>query len=146
MILSIASKNVRLSSLLVDMRVSFVRCWLFFGSLFILLSACFADFATPFVDVNNELGDISEARARVAALGPTMASPFLVIIMNDELQPVVLWAKAKKGVIRQSLLGREIRIKAVITKTGTASANPEVEILQAKPLKENAGRAGRRNG
>lgn len=99
------------------------------------LQACLADLATPFVDIDNKLGDTSISHARVAALGPKMESPFLVILINDEEQPVVLWAAAKRGVLKESLLGREIIIKGVVTKAGTASRKPEIEILQAKPLK-----------
>lgn len=117
------------------MKTNTVPYGLLFACILICLSPCKADFATPFVGVNNEVGDISVTHARVVALGPNIESTFLVIVMNDEIQPVVLWAKAKKGVIKESLLGREIRIKAVITKCGTESAKPEIEILQANPLK-----------
>jgi hypothetical protein len=117
------------------MRIKSVRQFVFLGCLFVSLSPCFADFATPFVEINNKPGDVSVSHARVAALGPDMGSRFLVIVMNDQGQPVVLWATAKQGVLKESLLGREISIKAVITKAGSATTKPEIEILQTEPLK-----------
>jgi hypothetical protein len=117
------------------MRTKFVCQCVFLGCLLGSLSACFADFATPFVEIHNKPGDVSVSHARVAALGPEMGSTFLVIVMNDQTQPVVLWATAKKGVLKESLLGREVSIKAVITKAGSVTTKPEIEILQAEPLK-----------
>ena len=101
----------------------------------VLLSPCFADFATPFVEIKNKPGDIADTRARVVALGPNIGSQFLVIVMNDQEQPVVLWATAKKGILDDSVLGREVQIKAKVTRAGTATSPPEIEILRTDLLK-----------
>jgi hypothetical protein len=105
-------------------------------------SPCDADFATPFVEIHNKPGDVSVAHALVAALGPEIGYRFLVIVMNDQEQPVVLWATAKQGVIKESLLGREVSIAAMISKAGSATTKPELEILQAEPLKTSVEAGG----
>jgi hypothetical protein len=104
------------------------------GCLFMWLSPCYADFATPFVGIHNKPGDVSVTHARVVALGPELDSRFLVIVMNDQMQPVVLWSTAKQGVLNESLLGREIIIKAKVTKAGSATTKPALEILHAERL------------
>ena len=94
-----------------------------------------ADLATPFVDTGNKKGDVSVTHGFVVALGPEIGERFMVIIIDDGEQPVVLWATAKKGIIKESLLGREVLVKARISKEATARAKPQLEILQATPLK-----------
>ena len=116
------------------MRTKFVSYFVFFGCFFISLSPCVADFGTPFVEIDNKIGDVSVSHARVVALGPDMRSRFLVIVMNDQCKPVVLWATAKSGVVKESLLGREIRIRAKVTKARSATNKPELEILHVELL------------
>ena len=116
------------------MRKNFVSYFVFFGCFFISLSPCVADFATPFVEINNKIGDVSVTHAHVAALGPDMGSRFLVIVMSDQMQFVVLRATAKQGVVKESLLGREISIRAKVTKTRSATNKPELEILHVELL------------
>jgi hypothetical protein len=73
-----------------------------------------ADFATPFADINNEVGDISEGHGYVVALGHENAKHFLVIVMTDTLEHVVVRATADEGVVKEPLLGRPAIIKAEV--------------------------------
>ena len=75
-----------------------------------------ADLATPFVESNNQPGDISEAYGWVAALGSKIedGNSFLVIVRTDTMDHVVLRATAEKGIVTESMLGRWGIIKAQI--------------------------------
>ena len=120
-----------------------LRIWtkpcLSLGLLLTALSPCRADFATPFVEINNKMGDVSSAHGYVVAMGPEMDPQYLwVIVRTDTFEHVVLRAAAKDGVVKESLLGRWVIIKAVITKagvkTGAGRTRPELEILSVEPV------------
>ena len=55
-----------------------------------------ADFATPFMEISNKVGDISEAHGYVVSLNPDIekSTRFLVIIGTDRKQHVVIKATA----------------------------------------------------
>jgi hypothetical protein len=119
-------------------------------------SNCYADFATPFVEVNNKLGDVSTTQAYVLTLGPQSTNRFMVVVMTDTRQYevykatpnqgvvmleksqlraiLVLQATAKEGVVKDSLLGREVLLKATIAKAGSWKTLPELEILEVEAL------------
>lgn len=97
------------------------------------------------MEVQNKPGNIPVSQTRVAAPGPEMGLRFPVIVMNDPMQPVVPRATAKEGVLNESLLGREAGIKAVISKAGSASSKPEIELLQAEPLETRVEPTGAAN-
>ena len=52
------------------------------------------------------------------------------------LEHLVLRATAKNGVVKDPLLGRQVKLKAVVTKAGSASGKPELEILHCKAMKQ----------
>ena len=96
------------------------------------LAPCRADFATPFVEIHNKVGDVGMTHGYVVVEGPAR---FLVIVMTDSMNHVVLRATAEKGVVKDSVLGREVRIKASVTKAKTPNVNPELKILSVEGLK-----------
>jgi hypothetical protein len=96
------------------------------------LAPCRADFATPFVGINNKVGDVGMTHGYVVIEGPAR---FLVIVITDSMNHVVLRATAEKGVVKDSVLGREVRIKASVAKAKTPGANPELKILAVEELK-----------
>jgi hypothetical protein len=75
-----------------------------------------ADFATPFVEINNHVGDISEARGFVVArCNPVEeCSHFIVIVSTDRLTFVTIGATAESDVVKNSLVGRPVIIKAEV--------------------------------
>jgi hypothetical protein len=75
-----------------------------------------------------------------------MNSRFLVIVTTDTMGHVVLQATAKEEVVKESVLGREVRITARITKAGSATTKPELEILHVEPLKSKVEPDGAANG
>jgi hypothetical protein len=121
------------------MKMNCLHFWVFLGWLLTWLPSCHADFATPFVEINNRVGDVSTSHGYVMTSGSEINPRFFVMVMSDTMQPVVLWATAKQGVVKESLLGREIVIKAVVTKAGSRTTKPELEILSTKPLTHGDG-------
>ena len=101
-----------------------------------------ADFATPFVEVNNKVGDISEAHGYVVALSPNIeqCTHFLVIVTTDCEEHVVINATANRELITQSFLGKPVIIKAkVISRNENARTKKteiELEILSVRPLEK----------
>ena len=71
------------------------------AAILLLTNVLEADFATPFVEVNNKVGDISEVYGYVIALSPNIekCTHFLVIVTTDCMQHVVINATAKRGLI-----------------------------------------------
>jgi hypothetical protein len=76
-----------------------------------------ADFATPFIEINNNIGDVSDAYGYVVADDNNAAecSAFLVIARTDTMDYVVIKATANKGVVAESMIGRWVIIKAQVT-------------------------------
>jgi hypothetical protein len=89
---------------------------IFFAAILLFTNVLKADFATPFVEVNNKIGDISEASGYVISLDPNIeeCTNFLVIVLNDCMEYVSIKATATKKLITQSLLGRPVIIKAKV--------------------------------
>ena len=116
-------------------------CWLF-ASVLLCLTPCHADLATPFVEINKNVGDVSESYGYIVVLGPEMNTQFLVIVRTDMCKHLVLSATAKNGVVKEPLLGRQVKLKAVVTKAGSASSKPELEILHCEPMKQAATEKG----
>lgn len=98
-----------------------------------------ADFATPFVEINNKVGDISEAHGYVVALSRNAegCTSFLVIVATDEEQHVVINATARRKLITRAFIGRPVTIRAKIIKRSENSKNNkteiELEILSVRP-------------
>jgi hypothetical protein len=105
-----------------------------------------ADFATPFTEINNKVGDISEAHGYVAAKDPNAedGTYFWVMVMDDCGRRVVINATAKKNVVTRSLLDKEVTIKAkVVSRKKNAKTQKmeiELEILSVRPLEEEKSR------
>lgn len=122
------------------------RKWLyvtiFSAAILLFTNVLEADFATPFVGINNKVGDISESYGYVVALDPNIGecTYFLVIVINDREQYVVINATAKKKLITQSLLGRQVIIKAKVVSRNEDSKTKKVEIkleiLSVRPLEK----------
>jgi len=76
-----------------------------------------ADFATPFIEINNKVGDVSEAHGFVVVLSSKVEDcrSFLVIVTTDTMEHVVIRATAEKNLVKESLLGRQVIIKAEVT-------------------------------
>ena len=81
-------------------------------------SACLADFATPFVEINNQKGEVSESYGYLVAVDSDPGTNYLAIVTTDTLQHIVLHATARPRVVEPSDLGRWIRFEAQITQTG----------------------------
>jgi len=102
-----------------------------------------ADFATPFAGVNNEVGDVSEAHGYVVAMGPNVrdCKYYLVIVMTDCMEHVVMMATAEKGVVKESLLGRPVIVGAEVTgrkqDPKTKHVTVRLKILSLRPFGES---------
>jgi hypothetical protein len=105
---------------------------------FFVQNSARADLATPFVEMNNQVGDISEAHGWVVTLGSKLEDSkyFYVIVNTDTMDQVVIGATAEKGVVKESLLGRWVIIKAQVTSLSDAPrlthANIQLKILSVK--------------
>ncbi|NLX24438.1 MAG: hypothetical protein GXY61_00540 [Lentisphaerae bacterium] len=99
-------------------------------------SACLADFATPFVEINNQKGEVSESYGYLVAVDSDPGTNYLAIVTTDTLQHIVLHATARPRVVEPSDLGRWIRFEAQITQTGNADNPPRLEILRTSEAKK----------
>lgn len=101
-----------------------------------------ADFATPFLQTADKVGDVSEEHGYVVALDLEMedCKHYLVIVTNDNMQHIVIEATADKNVVKASLLGRQVTIKAQVAVREEDPDNKRVvlklKILSVKPLKQ----------
>ena len=87
-----------------------------------------AEFAVPFVETQNRVGDEAECRAYVSRFGIN----YVVILMNDRGQPEMVMTRARDHVIREELLGREVRIRGKVgDREGAGAVRPR---LPASPL------------
>jgi len=108
-----------------------------------------ADFATVFTEINNKVGDVSEAHGHVVALGHEVDSchNYLVIVRTDTMQYVILNATADKSVVQGPLLGRPVMIKAkVVDQTQdqqTGRVLPTLRILSVTSSAKKASSASR---
>ena len=73
-----------------------------------------ADYAAPFLEINNKIGDVSEAHGYVVATGHEDSTHFLVIVRTDTMEHIAIRATAGKDVVKESLLGRPVIIKAEV--------------------------------
>jgi general secretion pathway protein G len=118
---------------------SFLLMGLFGGTI------AMADFATPFVEINNKVGDVSEAHGYVVALGHEVENCdyYLVVVTTDTREHVVLDATADKNVVKEALLGRPVLIKAkVVDRTQdprTKRVLPKLHILSLKSSAKQTG-------
>ncbi len=71
-----------------------------------------ADFATAFVETT-KVGETSTEYGYIVSLGAE-GTNYLVIVMNDQMQHVVLQAVAKKGAVQDSEVGRHVLIQAEV--------------------------------
>jgi len=96
-----------------------------------------ADFATPFVGIHNQVGDVSKARGYVVALSnDENPSHYLVVVATDVETHVVIRATAAKNVVPPGLLGRPVIVEGKITKRDedekTRQVTVELEILSVE--------------
>lgn len=98
-------------------------------------SRAVADFATPFRETTTKVGDVSEEGGYVVALGHEVAdcNDYLVIVRNDNMQYVTIEATADKKVVKESLLGRPVIIKAQVT-AREKDSNGMLVVLKLKIL------------
>lgn len=94
----------------------------------------FADFATPFADIHNQVGDVSKAHGYVVALSHRENSKhYLVIVRTDTMEYVVIRATAEKNVVPPDLLGCPVIVEGKTTKSEknekTGQVTVELEIL-----------------
>ena len=111
-------------------------------SIALCVGVSLADFATPFVEINSQVGDVSQAHAFIATLGPLVSNAqehYLVIVPTDSGEYVVIDAIAKKGIVKGALLGREIVLKAEVIEriedSKTKHSKIKLRILSVKPIK-----------
>ncbi|MDK1022235.1 MAG: hypothetical protein QGD90_11445 [Candidatus Hydrogenedentes bacterium] len=112
-----------------------------FAALIIVPSAL-ADGPTPFVEINNKVGDISEEHGYVVALGHKVEDSeyYLVLVVTDTMQHVVINATAEKDVVKESLIGREVIIRAEVTESrldpNTKQPVVKLRILSVRSLEK----------
>ncbi len=115
---------------------------LVFAGLFFISQNARADFATPFVEMNNQVGDVSEAHGWVATTGSTLkeGDSYFVIVTTDTMKHVVIRAAAEMGVVRESVLGRWVLVKAeVAERYGDPRTDPskiKLKILAVETIEE----------
>jgi hypothetical protein len=108
------------------------------GTLF--ATPAFADWATPFVEINNKLGDVSESHAYVVALGADVETcdHYLVVVTTDCMEHIVIRATAEPGVVKESLLGRPVLVRGKVVErkedSETGRVSVELQILEMKPI------------
>jgi len=108
-----------------------------------------ADFATPFMEINNKVGDVSEAHGYVVALSHEVEScdHYLVVVTTDTMEHRVLDATADKNVVKEALLGRPVMIKAkVVDRTQdpqTKRVLPKLRILSVTSSAKQTGSEAR---
>ncbi len=119
------------------MKTSFRRLQL---AAFITLSSLSAraDFSTPFIEPpGNKVGDESTSHAYILIVGPPEAvgPDYRVVVLTDTEEYLAIPARAKKGVVSDALLGREVKVRAKILQQGSGkNGRPEIEILSVEPL------------
>ncbi|MBN2703490.1 MAG: hypothetical protein JXR23_04690 [Pontiellaceae bacterium] len=99
-------------------------------SFVIFQSVCTADFATPFVEINNRDGDVSECFGYLSATEADLGTNFMVIVTTDCMEPVVLDAVAQPGLVTPSDVGRWVQFTAEIIRSGSEEAGPLLNILR----------------
>ena len=108
---------------------------LFVAAILLIARGALADFATPFVEINNKVGDVSEAHGYVVALGHKVeeCTYYLVIVTDDCMEHIVIESTADKNVVKEPLLGRPVIIRAEVT---DRKEDPETKrvIVQLKIL------------
>ncbi len=113
------------------------------GLVFSLASMLRADSATPFLEINNQAGDVSTVHAYVAEITPPSGSrpgSYAVIVLDDTRRPNAMTATAGAGVVPAALLGREVTVRARVVTAGRTSSPPlaghppALEILLVAPL------------
>ena len=114
---------------------------LIFAGLFFVSQSARADSTTPFLGINNQYGDISEARGFIVALSDDVENckVFRVIVRTDKMELVMINAQADKGVVKESMVGREVFVKAkVALRVEKQDTEPyiQLQILSVRPLKE----------
>jgi len=90
---------------------------LILAATFLIVRGTLADFATPFMEINNKVGDVSEAHGYVVALGHKVedCKHYLVIVTTDCMEHIVIKSTADKNVVKEPLLGRPAIIRAEVT-------------------------------
>jgi hypothetical protein len=94
-------------------------------------AAARADAPTPFVDTRYKVGTTYTEPGSIVSLG---GSKYLVIVETDTREFVILRATAKKGVVADDKLGREVKVEAkLVARKGKEKPGEEnLEILSAK--------------
>ena len=119
---------------------------LILAATFLIVRGTLADFATPFMEINNKVGDVSEAHGYVVALGDNVeeCKYYLVIVGTDTMEHIVIKATADKNVVKESLVGRQAIIKAEVTArnedTKTKRVVVQLKILSVRSSEEQKGR------
>lgn len=114
---------------------------LMIAALLLLSSVASADFATPFVETKNKVGDISEGHGYVLAGESDDGPSFLVMVTSDTHQHLTILARAEKGIVPADLIGRPVVIKAEVVKAAEKlgnSAGLELKILEVKSTRKPA--------
>jgi hypothetical protein len=96
-----------------------------------------ADWATPFTDIHNQVGDVSTAHGYVVALSHRENSKhYLVIVTTDTMEYVVIRATAEKNVVPPDFLGCQVIVEGKVTKRDedekTHQVTVELEILSVE--------------
>jgi hypothetical protein len=106
----------------------------------IALTAARADWATPFAEINNKVGDVSEAHGYVVTTAENEDGPFMVIVTTDTMQSVAILARADKSAVPVERIGRWSIIKAKVVKapTGNQATDMELQILSVRSTKPAA--------
>ena len=111
---------------------SIILILLFGAAILLRVSTVQADFATPFVDTHNKVGDVSEAPGFVVNLGTDDEPRFMVLVLTDTMSFHQIGATADRGVVSPSMLGRQVIIKAEVIKPVDGWATPSLKILNVR--------------
>ena len=90
---------------------------LFIAATLLIVRDTLADVATPFMEINSKVGDVSEAHGYVVALGHKVEEcrHYLVIVTDDCMEHIVVTSTADKNAVKEPLLGRPAIIRAEVT-------------------------------
>ena len=95
--------------------------------------AVHGDFATPFVEINNEVGDVSKAHCYVVAISHDFFPVHLVIVGTDTSEHVVIKATVAREIVKTDLLGRPVIIKAETVTPTRSNYHTKLKILSMEP-------------
>jgi hypothetical protein len=117
--------------LAIDVRIKAVAMVMMILSL--ASPAVHGDFATPFMEINNKVGDVSTAHCYIVAISHSFFPVHLVIVDTDTSEHVVIKATVAREIVKTDLLGRPVIVKAQTVAPTKSNYHTTLKILSMEP-------------